>query len=164
MKADTSSHYPLAYMAVIWAFVFAALSAYWGSGGTVGLDTLGDGILEMALAGDSELMFINWISVVGKIIIGLLVLGLMHQRGAKRLRRLMLIGVWATGILLVLYGGANLVQHILMAVGNIPIAGLLGSQETVRWHIFLWDPWWLMGGILFLLTAWYFSKQPNQPD
>lgn len=154
----TALHQSPAPLAIIWAFSFAALSAYWGAGGTFGLATLGDGMLELALAGDAEIMLINWVSVVGKIMIGLFALGLARQWGSPRLRRLMLTGVWAAGILMVLYGGLNLIQHILMAAGSIPVAGLLGSQEAVRWHIFLWNPWWLLGGILFVLTARHFSK------
>jgi hypothetical protein len=27
------------------------------------------------------------------------------------------------------------------------------AWPSLRWHVFLWDPWWLLGGILFLVTA-----------
>jgi hypothetical protein len=143
---------------MLWAFVFSVISIYWGLGGTFGMETVGEGMLELALSGDAQLMLINWVSVVGKIGLGLLVLALLRNWGGDGLRRLLRIGLWIGGILMLLYGGLNLIQHVLMVTGNVPIASLLGTPEAVRWHIFLWDPWWMLGGILFLLTARYFSQ------
>jgi hypothetical protein len=55
-------------------------------------------------------------------------------------------------VLLTLYGAANLVQHGLMEAGIVDTPDGLGS-DAVTWHLALWDPWWLLGGILFLLAA-----------
>ena len=51
-----------AYAASIWAFTFTAVSFYWAAGGTLGANTLGNGIKEMALARDPVFVMILWIT------------------------------------------------------------------------------------------------------
>jgi len=51
-----------------------------------------------------------------------------------------------------IYGAASLVQHALMVIGATPTPLALGS-EAARWHLVLWDPWWIIGGVLFVLAA-----------
>lgn len=117
----------------------------------MGLDTLGEGMKAMAEAGDSTLMLINWVSVVGKVMLGLLALALARQWRSALFRRLLQIGAWVAGALLA-----------LMLSGAMDIARLLGSVSAARWHLFLWDPVWLLGGILFLLAAWRYSSVKRQ--
>jgi hypothetical protein len=45
----------------------------------------------------------------------------------------------------------------LIVSGAIHIAGV-AVTEGIRWHAQLWDPWWLLGGILFLLAAWQYQR------
>ena len=52
-------------------------------------------------------------------------------------------------VALLLYGVATLVQHALMVTGLVdPPAGL--GETAVRWHLALWDPYWLVGGTRLL--------------
>ena len=60
---------------------------------------------------------------------------------------------WAGGGLALLYGAASLVQHALMLTGVIAAPARLG-RIAARWHLLLWDPWWILGGVLFVATAW----------
>jgi hypothetical protein len=147
----------LAISAAVWAFLFAATNLYWGLGGTFGVETLGQGIAEMAQARNPELLLINWISVGGKLALGLLALTLMRP-WSKRVSTLLHISTRIAGILLAFYGVGNFIQHALMLTGTIPLARLLGSLDAVRWHILLWDPLWLIGGVLFLLLANNYRK------
>jgi hypothetical protein len=39
------------------------------------------------------------------------------------------------------------------------IGVLLGSEAAVRWHLALWDPVWLLGGILFAAAAYFFGRE-----
>jgi hypothetical protein len=32
------------------------------------------------------------------------------------------------------------------------------GHTAALWHVVLWDPWWLLGGILFLVAAWYYTR------
>lgn len=144
-----------AYAAAAWAFVFAALSFYWAAGGLVGAETLGEGMVELALARDPNLIALTWITGILKVIAGLVALALVQLWGRKLPRRLLLVAAWGAGVIFLLYGGANLIQHGRMAAGVNRIPDLLGSVAAVRWHLFFWDPFWLLGGVLFILTAWY---------
>jgi len=45
-----------------------------------------------------------------------------------------------------------------MAAGISSIPDLLGSMTAVRWHLLFWDPFWLLGGILFVTSAVQFNR------
>ena len=32
-------------------------------------------------------------------------------------------------------------------------------ETVLHWYTFLWGPWWLMGGILFLIAAWIYVRR-----
>ncbi len=57
-----------------------------------------------------------------------------------------------------LYGGASWIQEGLMIAGVITIPAGLGHTTTL-WHVMFWDPWWLLGGLLFIATAWSYSRR-----
>src|SRR3712207_3367143 len=67
---------------------------------------------------------------------------------------------WGVSSLCMLYGGALFVQHGLMVAGVIPIPPGLGATAA-RWHLVLWDPWWLLGGVLLLAAAWSTRPHPT---
>jgi hypothetical protein len=45
-----------------------------------------------------------------------------------------------------------------MEAGVRSIPAALG-REPLRWHLVLWDPWWLLGGILFAGAAWQYTRK-----
>jgi len=51
----------------------------------------------------------------------------------------------------------------LLVGGAIHIDGVVVT-EGIRWHAWLWDPWWLLGGILFLLAAWQYQRSLRRAD
>lgn len=144
-----------AYAACLWASVFAAMSFYWALGGTVGMNTQSEQIL--ALSGEAWFVAVVWATGVLKVLAGLLALALVRSWGRTIPRWLLLVAAWGTGMLLSLYGGANLAVRALMAVGFMDTPESMRSAAAY-WHLVLWDPWWLLGGILFLLAAWRYSR------
>jgi hypothetical protein len=148
-----------AYGAAIRAFLFAAMSFYWALGGTIGLETLGTGFENLNSAEGQELITFTWVTGVLKVITGLLALALVQLWGRLIPRRLLLPGAWVAGILLTLYGMASFVQHGLMVFGTIEIARFVGSRTAAIWHWLFWDPFWIVGGVLFVLAARRFSRQ-----
>jgi hypothetical protein len=142
-----------ALAAAIWSFLFAGMSTYWALGGLFGIDTLGEGMQELALAGDPELFLVNNIGIIGKLLLGVLALALTRPWHNLTIRKLLRWAAYAAGSLLAFYGAANLLQHLLMFTGTIPVARLLGSTTAVLWHLLFWDPFWLLGGVLFLISA-----------
>ncbi len=147
-----------AYGAFVWALVFALMSFYWAAGGMIGLGTLGEGMEALARARDAELLAITWITGGLKLLAGFCVLALAQNWFTFLPRRLFHLGTWAAGILFLLYALANFVQHGRMAAGISPIPDLLGSMTAVHWHLLLWDPFWLAGGLLFSGSAWLYRR------
>lgn len=145
----------ISYAACAWALLFAAMSFYWAAGGKIGIHTIAAQVEEIALANDPIVVFVTGVL---KALLALLALALAQPWGAVIPRRLLLIAGWGAGIFLLLYGGASLVDHGLMVTGVIDTPAVLGHRAA-RWHLFFWDPWWLLGGILFTLTIRRFQRR-----
>jgi hypothetical protein len=147
-----------AYAAAAWSFVFAAMSFYWAAGGTAGAETLGNEIERLAEERDSGFVAELWVTAILKVLGGLLALALAQPRWDLVPARALGIAGWIAGGLITLYGAGNLIQHGLMEAGAVDTPDDLGS-EAVTWHLALWDPWWLLGGILFLLAAREYARR-----
>jgi hypothetical protein len=85
---------------------------------------------------------------------------LVQSWGRVLPRRALLSTAWGGGILMALYGGASWVQEGLMVFGVIRIPAGLGHTAAL-WHVVLWDPWWLLGGILFIIAAWSYRRRTS---
>jgi hypothetical protein len=138
------------YAACAWAIVFAAMSFYWAAGGTIGIHTIAAQIEEISLVNNADVVFATGVL---KVLLALLALALIQPWGRRFPRWLLLLAGWGAGIVLLVYSGANLVDHGLMVTGVIDTPDVLG-RRAARWHLFFWDPWWMLGGILVTLTTW----------
>lgn len=146
------------YAACAWAVAFAAISFYWAAGGTIGVNTNAPAITTHVLARDPSWIAIMWGAGVLKVIAGLLALALVRPWGRAIPHWLLLTAAWgAVAIMGVYEGGASLIQHALMVAGVIGTPEGLGATSA-RWHLLLWDPWWLIGGILFGIAAWEYRR------
>jgi len=145
-----------AYAACSWALFFALPSFYWVAGGSVGMKTIARDPDAIALINDP---FVVFATGVLKVLGGLFALGLVQPWGGRFRRPLRLIA-WGGGGFCILYGGALMIQHGLMLTGVVDTPSVLGTTAA-RWHFWLWDPWWLLGGVLFALAAWN-ARQGNQ--
>jgi Protein of unknown function (DUF3995) len=141
-----------AYGAAAWAILFAAMSAFWALGGTLGLDTLGNEIERKARARDQETIAVVWVTALLKLAAAALALALVRPWGRRMPRRLLVIATWIVGLGLIAYALANFVQHGLMKGGAVDTPEALGSSATT-WHLVFWDPFWLLGGLLFTAAA-----------
>jgi Protein of unknown function (DUF3995) len=135
-----------AYAAAAWAFTFAAVSFYWGLGGTVGLDTLSLSLEQDAREGGTEVLALTFLPGIAKLALGMLALSLVKPR------RWVVVVAWLAGIGLTLYGAVLTVEKALMKLDVIDVPESLGD-DRVDWYLFFWDPLWLLGGIIFLLAA-----------
>jgi hypothetical protein len=142
------------YAAAAWGFAFGAVSVYWALGGTAGKETIAEDIEDVPLANDPAIVAGT---AVLKLLAGLLALALVQPWGRSIPRRWLLAAAWSAGGLLTLYGAANLIDHGLMVAGVRDTPEVLGSRAA-RWHLLLWDPVWLLGGILFLAAARDFRR------
>ena len=107
----------IAYVAAICAGLFCAVSLYWASGGTAGLHTVGGFAERMARAGGSQSTTVIWVTVVVKAVGVLLPLSLVRPWGRIVTRRWRAAACGAASVILVLYGGIQVIAEALVELG-----------------------------------------------
>jgi hypothetical protein len=147
-----------AYAACALALLSAVPSFYWALGGTAGLDTVGGAIEELARTRDPAGVALGIAAGVLKVAGGLLALALVRPWGRAVPRRLLLGVAWAASMVLTAYGG------LLVAVGTLVLTGVLGpsgpvDRTALRWHVMVWDLWFLVWGLLLGVAAWHYGRQ-----
>jgi hypothetical protein len=129
------------------AFASAAVSLYWTLGGTGLLDTVGGEIERLARERSAAAIAVVGATAVAKLLAGALALALLRSD-----RRPLVRAAIGGGALLALYGG------VLVVAGALVLAGAIDSSEPVdeyalRWHVFLWDMWFLVWGAALALAG-----------
>lgn len=143
------------YAACAWAWLFALASFYWAAGGRWGLDTLGSAIQSQAH--NPAFIAVVWLTGLLKVAAGCAALTLARPWLRWIPCGVKLAGAWAGAIGLALYGGVQVIVEGAVLVGLIHPSGPV-DWTGLRWHVLLWDPWWLLGGALFLLAAWSYQQ------
>ena len=141
--------------------LYAAVSAYWGAGGTALLDTVGGTLEHEARGRAAGALAVVRITVVLKVAasgIGLLAVAQPRWLSPGRCR-FVRASAWLAAGILVLYGGVLTVIGVLVQA-DILHASAHADHKALRWHAFLWDPWFLVWGLL-LATALARSRGPT---
>lgn len=141
-----------AWLAFLWGVLFGGLNVYWTAGGGLLVDHLAIAIQDDVAAGDTTLLVVNALGGVGKVALGLLALGTIARWGRRVPYRLHLALLYVAGSALLLYGGANWTQMLLVELGRVDVPVSIGAAQ-VRWYLLLWEPTWIVGGALLLWTA-----------
>jgi hypothetical protein len=128
--------------------LYAAISLYWGAGGTWLLGTVGSS-LGKGHGASALVVLAVWLAVGLKVIAALLPLLAVSVDTSARARRARLIRAlaWIEALILTVYG------LVWTAVGLLVQAGVIGTSATadhraLEWHAYLWDPWFLVWGLL----------------
>jgi len=138
--------------AAAWCLAFGVLSLYWAAGGTLGVDQLAVSLQERADERETGFVAIVAATGIAKLLGAIVPLWLVFRPPALRtMRKVLLFLCWAGGALLALYGLTDVVA------GSIRAAR--GTMENAIWYAVLWGPTWLLGGVLFLMTAWTFDAE-----
>jgi hypothetical protein len=121
----------------------AAISAYWTAGGTGLLETVGGSIAHWGRDGGVEVRLALAVIVVLKLVAAWLPTRAVREPHAPTVRRL----AWFQAAILTAYGG------VLTGTGLAIQAGVLhpGADpdwKALDWHAYLWDPWFLVVGLL----------------
>ncbi len=123
--------------------VSAVISAYWAAGGTGLLDTVGGSIARWGHDGGAGVKLALATIVVLKLVAAWLPSRAVREHRPRAVRRL--AGLEAA--ILTVYGG------VLTGTGLVVQAGLVGvgadaDWTALDWHVYLWDPWFLVVGLL----------------
>jgi hypothetical protein len=135
--------------ALLAGLAYAAISGYWGAGGTWLLDTVGDPLGSGGRAGGMEAMVAVWSAAGLKVIaaaLPLLAVSRAAESWPRRGRAALLVLAWAGALILTLYGLVLTAAGLLVQSGLIrPGAG--ADHRALAWHAYLWDPWFLLWGL-----------------
>jgi hypothetical protein len=140
-----------AYAAATVAFAYALMSLYWALGGHGLVSTVGGYVEQFARRGGALPVLIALAATLAKVAGGLLALALVRPWGQMVPRRWLLTGSAGASALLVVYGGANVLLGALVLLGVIHPAGSV-DRTALRWHVGVWDLWFLVWGILLALA------------
>ena len=141
-----------AYAAAAVAVVFGGVSFYWAAGGMAGVHTLGGTIEKMAVARDASFVTILWVTAVLKLAGGGLALALIRPWGRKLPRRWLLRAAWGAAALLTLYGALQTASVALVRLDIVNPDPPVPSS-VLWWRLLLWEPWFLLWGVLLGLAA-----------
>ena len=150
-----------AYAAAVVAFGYALVSLYWAVGGHRLVSTVGGYVAHFARQGGAVPVVLALAATAAKVAGGLLALALVRPWGRVIPRRWLLAGSTAASVLLVGYGGLNVLLGALVLSGVIHPAGGV-DRTALRWHVGVWDLWFLVWGILLALATvsyWHRTKE-----
>lgn len=154
--APRGRFHAVAYAAAGWAFLFASMSFYWALGGRASLSTQALAIQDRI--DNPEFIAVLWVTGALKVVAAVVALAFVLPLGRRIPRRSLLFVGWATAVLLLVYGGLGWMQALLWETGvqDIPIS--VGAKAS-RWKVIFWDPFWILGGLLFLFAVREFQSR-----
>jgi hypothetical protein len=151
----------VAWTACAVGLLYAAVSVYWGLGGTWLLDAVGGSLAKLGRDHSAAVIAAVWAAATLKLIAAALpVLAVLHRGRSRRGRGLWALSWVAAGVLIV-YGS------VLTSVGLLVQSGVITASSTadhraLAWHAYLWDPWFLIWGLL-IGAALLLSRRAPSP-
>ena len=147
-----------AYAAAILAFAYALVSLYWAAGGRALIGTVGGYVQQFADRGAAAPLLAALAAAVAKVSGALIALALVRPWGRAGRRRWLLIVSAGASVLLVAYGGLYVLLGALVLSGAIHPAGSV-DYAALRWHVGVWDLWFLAWGILLALATIGYARR-----
>lgn len=169
----TSRSTAAAVVAMVLGLGNAAVTVYWLAGGTWLLDTVGGEIEQWGRQrGAPVLVAMAAVAAVKLIVAASAPLYAGRGRRWAPAPLFDLAGTrwgralgWTAATGLVLYGGLLTMVGLAVQVGLVHAAGD-ADHRALRWHAYLWDPWFLAWGLALGATLWTSSCHATQgsPD
>jgi hypothetical protein len=150
-----------AYGATGLAAGFAAVSLYWALGGTAGLLSLGGSLEHLARSRSAGAVLVAWGAVAAKAAGAGLALSLVHPWGARIPQRWRLRASAGVAAVLIAYGGIQVAAEALVELGVLRPSGHV-NWTALRWHLALWDPWFLLWGLSLAYATWIIARGAQQ--
>ena len=140
--------------AFLWCVAFAAVHVYWAVGGNVGLASAAG--VDLATRRPALFVLVGLWGTATLLLLGAgFSAGLAEGRPQGRLRRPAAAVGWLLGVTLLARG---IILELGLITGAGGIAASVGAAET-RWSLVLWNPWFALGGVAFLMTARRFGQR-----
>ncbi|QHT61215.1 DUF3995 domain-containing protein [Paenibacillus lycopersici] len=145
------------YAVFIWSIGYMLPHLYWALGGK-----RGGGILKPDLVQSIDFEWINWIASVFLTAAGFLGLAFIYWAKGRVSSLMLLFAAWAGCSLAASHGIYGVGYRILQISG---ITGLesgsfhMDEDTYVLWDLALFEPWFLIEGILLIIAGWSFLKE-----
>jgi Protein of unknown function (DUF3995) len=130
---------------------YAAVSAYWAVGGTALLAAAGGVFERWGQSRSAAVAVLLWAVVAMKVVAAVLPGLAVRGTGPASAQRPVRILAWASGLILTAYGAVLTVTGLAVQSGLIH-AGAGADHRALRWHAYLWDPWFLLWGVLTIMA------------
>ena len=143
---------------------YAAIIVYWAVGGRWLLNTVGISLSQPGQAGHLAALLAVWGAAAVKAVaavLPLLAIGVWPRTANGGLRRLARVLTWIEAAILVGYGLVLTASGLLVQAGMIESAAH-ADRLALKWHAYLWDPWFLIWGIFVFLALW--RSRPASQD
>ncbi|NIK77716.1 hypothetical protein FHS15_002854 [Paenibacillus castaneae] len=145
------------YAVFIWSIAYMLPHLYWALGGK-----MGGGILKPNIVHSPDFEFINWIATVFLTGAGLIGLAFIYWNKGRVSSYMLLFISWAGCSLSTSHGIFGIVYRILQISGVVGLeSGSFHIHEDayVLWDLLLFEPWFLIEGILLGSVGWCFLKE-----
>lgn len=126
---------------------YAGISAYWVTGQTALLDTVGGSIERAARSGGLALAVGIWAVVVVKTVAAVLPVLALSRRFSSMQHRILWALACVEAVILTAYG-LVLTGAGLLIQAKVVHTGPGANRRALAWHAYLWDPWFLLWGVL----------------
>jgi hypothetical protein len=126
---------------------YAAVSVYWAAGGTGLLDTVGGAFGSAGRPAEAAMRIGLWAVVVAKIAAAVLPVLALGRSPARAWQRSIWLLAWAEAVVLTSYGLVLTIPGLLIQAGVLH-PGRGADHRALEWHAYLWDPWFLLWGLL----------------
>jgi Protein of unknown function (DUF3995) len=113
---------------------------------------------QMARRGGAAVVLLAVVAVAAKAVGGLIALALVRPWGRVLPRLWLLIVSAAASVLLIVYGGLNVAAGALVLSGVLHPSGSV-DRPALRWHVWVWDLWFLVWGILLAVATVSYWRQ-----
>ncbi len=145
--------------ALVVGLAYVAVSAYWALGGTWLLATVSSSLV--ASHQSATVVMAVYAAVVLKAGGALLALYVRRPAPPSKWHSRLRLLTWAEGAVLTLYG------FVFTSVGLLVQAGVIHQGRTADrraslWHAYLWDPWFLVWGLLVVLALTLTSARQSR--
>jgi hypothetical protein len=141
---------------LVTGLAYAAISVYWAVGGRWLLDTVGISLSQPGQAGHLAALLAVWGAAAVKAVaavLPLLAVGAWPRTANDGLRRPARVLTWIETAILVGYGLILTASGLLVQAGVIKAAAR-ADRLALKWHAYLWDPWFLIWGVFVYLALW----------
>jgi hypothetical protein len=152
-------------LAAVLGLASAGVSAYWALGGEGLLNTVGGDIERWGRGQGATVVIVLWLIVGLKTIVAVaapILVGVGYERLPSWTRgRVPRALGWIAALTLTIYGGVLTIMGLLVQAGIVK-ASADADSTALAWHAYIWDPWFGLWGIAFVVALWR-SRQGDRP-